>query len=537
MLGGITGLFGPALVLAGILAFCVIVVLVMFMGRFQRCPSNKILVIYGKTGRGVAKCVHGGAAFVWPVVQSYEWLHLEPFDIPLELSSALSHENIRVAVPTTVTAAISTEEGVMQNAAVRLLGRTREEIQRIAQDIILGQMRAVMATMRIEEINRDRQAFMAKVNQAVAGEIEKIGLAVINVNIKDVEDESGYIKALGKKAAAQAVNQALIDVAEQEKVGKIGVAERERDQRRLVAAANSEASVGEAEAERDRRGAVAAADATASIGEAEAERDRRKGVAVAESGASVGEAEAERDRRQQTAQLDAQAVETETEANAQKAGYNAAQVVAEEEARAKGQTAAAKADGSIRVAQELAQKSAEDARGQREQARLYAEIVVPAEASKQKAVVEAEAEGQKRALIAKGEAEGALARMQAEAQGVQAILDAKAAGYKSLVQACNSDGALTSGLLLIEKLGEVAKIQTDAIKNLAIERLVIWDQGGNGGMGNLGTRLMGVLPPMHELAKMAGLELPDYLGRAAGSQNKEAAPSAASDSTELEKQS
>jgi len=482
-----------AIILILILAIFVVAILQMFITRFKRCPSNKILVIYGRTGRGVAKCVHGGAAFVWPVIQAYDWLELDPFDIPLELTSALSHENIRVSVPTTVTAAVSTEDGVMQNAAIRLLGRTREEVQRLAQDIILGQMRAVMATMRIEEINRDRIAFMAKVNEAVAVEIEKIGLSVINVNIKDVEDESGYIKALGRKAAAEAINQAMIDVAEQDKLGKSGVAERERDTRRAVASAN----------------------AAAAVGEAEAERDRRKAVAAAEAAAAIGEAEAGRDRRQKTSVLDAEAVDTETQANARKAGFAASQKVAEEEARHKGQTAAVQVDASIRVAQEEAQRAAEEAKARREQARLNAEVVVLAEAERQKTVVTADAERQQKVLIAKGEAESTLAKMQAEAQGVQAQLDAKAAGYRSLVGSCGSDPQLTAALLIIEKLKDVSSIQAEAIKNLPIEKIMVWDGGAGdgGGISDLGRRLMGVLPPMHELAKIAGLELPDFLGR------------------------
>jgi len=489
-----------ALVLALILAFLFCVLLRVLIGRYKRCPSNRILVIYGKTGRGAAKCVHGGAAFVWPVVQDFSWLDLEPFVVPIELTNALSQENIRVSVPTTVTAAISTEEGIMQNAAIRLLGQTIDEVKQQAQDIILGQMRAVIATLRIEEINRDRQAFMSKVNDAVSVELEKIGLSVINVNIKDIEDDSGYIKALGRKAAAEAVNQALIDVAEQEKLGKIGVAERERDQRRAVAAANAEATVGEAEAERDRRKAVAAADALA----------------------AVGEAEAGRDRRQQTSLLDAQAVDTETQANARKAAFNAGQKVAEEEARGKGQTAAVQADAAIRVAQEDAQRLAEEARARREQARLNAEVVVPAEAEKEKAVVSAEAERQKKVLLAKGEAEAVHARMQAEAQGLQAQLDAKAEGYQSLVAACASDPSLTAALLLIEKLSDLVHVQADAIKNLPLEKIVVWDSGGDGGgIADLGRRLMGVLPPMHELSKMAGLELPEFLGRIRAKAEKE----------------
>lgn len=485
-----------------ILAFLLCILLWVLTLRYKRCPSNKILVIYGKTGYGAAKCVQGGAAFVWPVLQSYEWLELEPFVVPIELTNALSQENIRVSVPTTVTAAISTEEGIMQNAAVRLLGQTLDDIKKQAQDIILGQMRAVIATMKIEEINRDRQAFMAKVNDAVSVELEKIGLSVINVNIKDIEDDSGYIKALGRKAAAEAVNQAIIDVAEQEKLGKIGVAERERDQRRAVAAANAQAMVGEAEAE----------------------RDRRRAVATAEAAAAVGEAEAGRDRRQKTSLLDAEAVQTETQANSSKAGFHAGQTVAEEEARAKGQTAAVQADATIRVAQEDSQKLAEEARGRREQARLNAEVVVPAEAERQKAVVGAEAERQKRALVAKGEAEAILVRMQAEAQGMQAQLDAKAAGYKGLVGACSSDPSLTAALLLIEKLVDLTQIQVEAIKNLPIEKMVVWDAGNGGGIEGLGRRLLGVLPPLHDLAKMVGLELPEFLGTATGGVKEVAEP-------------
>ena len=472
---------------------CVVFVSVIWAlsSRYQRCPANRILVIFGKTGKGAAKCIHGGASFVWPLFQDYAWLELEPFVVPIDLNNALSQENIRVSVPTSVTVAISTEEGIMQNASIRLLGQGIEEVKAQAQSVILGQMRQVMATMRIEEINRDRQAFMTKVNESLSVELEKIGLSVINVNIKDIEDDSGYIKALGRKAAAEAVNQALVDVAEQEKNGTIGVAERLRDQKRAVAAANSAAAVGEAEAERDRRKALAAADAEASIGEAEAGRDRRQKVSL----------------------LEAEAVNIEAQASASVANSQATRKVAEEEARSKGQVASVQADGSIRVAEQEAQRQAEEARGRREQARLNAEIVVFAEAEKQKAILEAEALRQKSVLIAKGEAEGTIARMQAEAQGVKSQLDSKAEGYKALVEACSSDPQLTTSLLLIEKLTELTHIQADAVRNLPIEKVIVWDGGGEGGLSDIGKRFMGVLPPIHELARIAGLELPEFLGK------------------------
>ena len=525
------------LTLTAILAAVVFLLFLTFVARYKRCPSNKILVIYGKTGSGAAKCVHGGAAFVLPLLQDYEYLDLEPFVVPIDLDNALSQENIRVSVPTTVTAAVSNQPGVMQNAAIRLLGLSRNQIESQAQDIILGQMRAVIATMQIEEINRDRQAFMAKVNDAVSTEMEKIGLTVINVNIKDIDDESGYIKAIGQKAAAEAINQASIDVAEQEKMGKVGVAERERDQRRAVAAAESEADIGEAEAARNRRQSVAALESEADIGEAEAARNRRQNVAVLESEADIGEAEAARNRRQNVAALEAEAVEAEAGADAKKASYLANQTVAEEVARQKGQEAAKAADGAIRVAQERAEKEAEEARALREEARLKAEIVVQAEAEKRRQVVQAEAQKAQKTLVAEGEAAAILAQKQAEAKGTQAILDAKAEGYKELVEACAGNDQAAAAFLIIERLTEVAHIQAEAIQNLPLEKVMVWDGGnGQGGLSNLGQRMMGTIPPMHDLARLAGLELPEFLGRMMGNSDPGGEPSGKTEGNEPEEQ-
>ena len=127
---------------------------IMVVKRFKRCPSNRVLVKYGKVGGGdTARCIHGGATFILPLIQDYAFLSLEPLQIEIALKGALSSENIRVSVPSVFTVAIGTEPEVMQNAAIRLLGQSVEQIKAQAQDIIIGQMRAVIATMRIEDIN------------------------------------------------------------------------------------------------------------------------------------------------------------------------------------------------------------------------------------------------------------------------------------------------------------------------------------------------------------------------------------------------
>ena len=86
------------------------------ISRYKRCPSDKILVIYGRTGGTSAKCIHGGGAFIWPVIQDYAFLDLKPLSIEANLTNALSRQNIRVDVPCRFTIAISTEPNRMSLA-------------------------------------------------------------------------------------------------------------------------------------------------------------------------------------------------------------------------------------------------------------------------------------------------------------------------------------------------------------------------------------------------------------------------------------
>src|SRR5436305_2334686 len=265
---------------AGVVLFSFVMLLA---NRYKRCPSNRVLVIYGKTGGGnAARCVHGGAAFVVPLIQDYSYLSLDPIQIEVPLKGALSIENIRVNVPSVFTVAIGTDQEIMQNAAIRLLGLTREDIKQQAEHIIFGQLRQVIASMRIEDINRHREQFLQNIQLSLEPELKKIGLVLINVNITDVTDESGYIQAIGRKAASQAVQQALVDVAQQEKLGAIGVADAQRENAIQVANANKQREIGTCEAAREQAVRLAQLDKERQVGEQ---------TAVFERGAQVKDAE------------------------------------------------------------------------------------------------------------------------------------------------------------------------------------------------------------------------------------------------------
>jgi len=162
-----------AILIVVALAVVAFLMFIMVARFYQRCPSNQVLVIFGKAGVGhdAARCIHGGATFVWPLIQDFAWLSLEPMQIEIPLRGALSMENIRVNVPSVFTVAVGTAPELMQNAAIRLLGLNSKEIQKQAEDMIFGQLRQVIASMQIEDINRDRQGFMGRVNEAVGVEL------------------------------------------------------------------------------------------------------------------------------------------------------------------------------------------------------------------------------------------------------------------------------------------------------------------------------------------------------------------------------
>ncbi|HPN29732.1 MAG TPA: SPFH domain-containing protein [bacterium] len=504
--------FSTTAALAGIVAAIFFGTIVLMMKRFKRCPSDRILVVYGKIGseeNGLyrsAKCIHGGAAFVWPLIQSYEYIDLTPMSIEVNLTKALSKQNIRVDVPSRFTVGVSTEAGVMTNAAERLLGLDLNDVQELAKDIIIGQLRLVIATMDIEEINSDRDKFLTNVSKNVETELKKIGLKLINVNVTDIRDESGYIEALGKEAAAKAINDAKKSVAEQNRDGEIGKANADRDK-----------DIKMAEAERDRQINMANAKSSENIGIAEAERDKEIRVAQAKRDENIAKANAMMDTRIKTSEANATAVEGENTAKITIANSDAERREREAEAN-KRATAAEKVQTALALSEAYeAERKAETIRAEKERASKNADIVVPAEINKKKIEIDAEADAEQIRRKAKGEADAIFFKMEAEAKGIFEILSKQAEGFEKLVQAAGGNDPKNAVLMMIaDKLPELVKTQVEAIKNIKIDKVTVWDSTANSGDGKTSTAqfmsgLAKSLPPLEDLFKMSGLELPDYL--------------------------
>ncbi len=476
--------------------------------RYRRCPSNRVLVVYGKVGSNrAAKCLHGGGTFVWPLIQDYAYLSLEPLVIEIPLEGALSLNNIRVNVPATFTVGVSTDPVLMNNAAERLLMLDERKIRDQAQDIILGQLRLVIATLSIEEINKDREKFMTLINENVEQEINKIGLELINVNIRDITDESGYIEAIGKRAAAEAVNRAKVEVAQQERDGATGEAIAVREKMVNVARESASAAEGKKEAERRQRVTLAKLEAESITGEVESKRDQEIAAAQRTAETVAARKQAEQEQRIRVADAESLAVNGENEANAKIADSNAKLAEIRAEAKRRSEVAAAKALEAVLIAER-----------EQELARLAKEQLAPQEIEKKRIEIAAEAEAEKLRREARGNADAILAKYIAEAEGIQKVLEAKAEGYRKLVAACAENPQVAPTLLMIEQLPHIVAEQVKAIQNLRIDKITVWDTGRNGG-GHNGTTadflssLIGSLPAMHELAKQAGVELPSVLGK------------------------
>lgn len=446
----------------------ILIVLAMTIMRcFVICPNDKILVVYGAgSNSDGASIIHGGGRLVIPFFQRSSFLNLTPLPITVDLNDALSANNIRVSLPSQFTISIASDKpALMQNAVRYLLNLDEDEIKVTARDIIFGSLRAVVATLTIEELTRNRDKFIKAINDNVGAELNKIGMMILNVNLRDLTDSSGYITAMGQKSAAEAINQAQIDVSEQKRKGDVGVETNNR------------------------------------------ERD----VTVAEQKtlSQIGISTADKDSKVKIAGLSAETTQGENDAQATIADSNASLAVRQADAREKGEVAKAKADTVIFNQQREAQQAA-----------LAKEQLPAAEVAKVQLVIESNAQAEKARIIAKGEADSILLKYQAEAEGLKMVLEAKATGYERIIAAAGGDPKAAASLLMIEKVVDVVKAQSEALSGIEIDKITVWDSGsGNDGMQGFIRNFASSLPPLHEIAAQAGVELPAFMGSILDSKN------------------
>ena len=559
---------------SAILAVVIILTIIGVLSRYRRCKPNQVLVVYGKTGgeKKSAKLHHGGAAFVLPIIQSYDVLSMEPMQIDCRLTGALSSQNIRVDVPTTITVAISTNPEIMQNAAERLLGMDTESTENLITDIVYGQMRLIIAEMTIEKLNSDRDEFLDKARKNIDNELNKLGLYLLNINISDIRDEAGYIMNLGKEAESKALNEAQANIEEQEKLGAIKIAVQQKEKETAVANTQKEQEIQiaytekeketvVAETKKEKEVALALTDKEKQIGVAQADRDRAaviaktladKESAIARSKAElevnkaeaermeeVGKNKAEADKQAAIAIQDseAQIKKAEAEKNAS-VGYNNAQkevAISESELQVikaqsekKAGEERVKSEAAVKTAKELADKEVEEAKAKKVQAALKAEKIVPAEIQKQEAMLQADAEAEKikrradaeaAAHLAKAEAEAKAIQMklEAEAEGKKKSLMAEADGFKAMVEAAESNPQIAIQYKMVNQWKEIAGEQVKAFEHINLGNITVFD-GGQNSTGNFLNNVVKTVAPA--LGVIDQLPIADTLKKLKGDDKK-----------------
>ena len=404
------------IIIVGCVAFLVILTIIGLMSRYRRCPSNKMLIVFGSTGKDKegnktpSKIIHGGGCFVWPIIQDYDYISTLPIQIKTVANDILSSQNINVSFPVNLTVSIDTSsEEHKQAAAAHLLGLEDQNLKDLLTNNLLGGLRAVVATLTIEELNRDRDKFLQEAAKAIEPSLRELGLKIIDLNMEDLSDKDHYLENLSKKAVTKAESEAKADIAEMKKTGDIREAEANKQKEVTVSQHKQEQAIQLAEIERVKQERTAAIAKEQAIAIAQQKSEERANVAKANTEAAKAEAVANAEASFKTAEANADAKAKIAQANA----------------KSEAEQAEADADKNTRVAQAQAVLETEKSKAEQEKDARIAEF--EADKRKRQAVADQEAKvTAQKALAEIAKAEGQAEKTKQEAQQLAGVAKVEA---------------------------------------------------------------------------------------------------------------
>lgn len=491
----------------GVLMVAMIAYVVAYLAFLKKVGPNEVLVV---SGRGHVTFITGGADMVVPLFHTWNTLSLEVMTLDVTTPEVYTSQGVPILVDGVAQIKIKKDEPSLHAASERFLGKEPAEISRIALETVQGHLRAILGTLSVEDIYKNREQFAQKVQEISAGDLANMGLGIDSFTIRDIRDKHGYLEALGKPRIAEVKRTAAV----------------------AEAVATKEALIAQADAERETR-------------ERQAEAQRLAQQAEAMRDAAVAEANAERERRQAEANATARRA-------AEIANFQAAQAIAEQQAVANRKRAEAemayelqKKTMEIQVQeQEIQRKERElDAtiRRQADAKRYEIETLAEADRTRIEAAAAAEraklstlAEGEKarglaeaEVMQAKGEASAAAERArglaeaqireaqglaEAESQKAQGLAEATAMEKKAEAWRQYNEAAVLQ--LLAPVLPEIAKAIAEPLAR--IDRITMVNTGGNGDVGisritSELARMVAQVPPV--LESLTGLSIGELLAR------------------------
>ena len=468
-----------SMVLIGVGALIVIATIWGLLSRYRRSAPDELLVVFGKAGKykdesgkvipTPSKIIQGGGAFVWPIIQDFKKMSMKPIQIKVNVDG-IDSQAIPMHLPVVLTTAISQDKLIQQNAATRFLSANPTEVERQISEILVGETRAIMATMLIEQINADRNTFLGKVRESLEQELQKVGYELTNINISEITDDADYIKNMGKKAATKAKANAEADIAEQTKQGNVKIANTRKEEEIAVSQAERDKQISVNQAKQEQEVKVAEINREKEIKLAEADKERESGIALQEAEKVANIAKANADAESKKAEYEA--LQTKNIAKAE-ADAEAAQNEAEAQKQVRiAQAKQAQEAETIKATQEKEAKAAEYESNKRqrkaEQDKLagVAEQEAKIDVAKARAKAgQAEADAVKVSETAKVEAEMSVAKTKQERQLEVNEAEAKAQEAKlNATEIVPAEKAKEKAIIEAEATKKKAELEAEATK-------------------------------------------------------------------------
>ena len=428
----------------GTVVFILFALIYVYSSRVRKVGPNEVLVISGR-GEGrrdlaVAqsnfRIVTGGRSFVWPILERVDKLSLEIMTIDITTPDVPTVQGVPVTVDGVAQVKIGSDENSIRTASIQFLSKSQNEIQHVAHETLAGHLRAILGTLTVEQLYRDREAFAQKVQEVSGDDMASMGLEIVSFVIKDISDQEGYLEALGRPRIAQV----------------------KRD-----------AAIGEAEAERD---------ATIESAKARQEGESAKYVAETKIAESLKNFEVEK------ASFQAETNRKKAEAEL---AYNLQQNITNQNVKAE--------EIEIEVAAKKKQIEVQHQETLRKEQELDALVRKPAEAEQFQIKALAEAQQFKLQTEATGEAEAIRRRGEAEADAARALglAEAEVIRQKGLAEAeatqkkAEAWKEYTQAAILQQLLDKMPEIAAAIAQPLAqTERIVIINSGGDSGNNGIG---------------------------------------------------
>jgi flotillin len=480
-------------IVLGVVVFVLVVVLAVYITKYRTVGPDEGLIVTGSylgtknvhtddSGNRI-KIIRGGGTFVFPVFQQAEPLSLLSSKLEVTTPEVYTEQGVPVMADGTAIIKIGGSISEIATAAEQFLGKSKEDRENEAKEVLEGHLRSILGSMTVEEIYKNRDKFSQEVQRVASQDLAKMGLVIVSFTIKDVRDKNGYLESLGKPRIAQVKRDADIATAEAEKETRIKRAEASKDAQR---------------AEIERATEIAEAEKENQLKVAEYRREQDIAKARADQAYELQTARSKQEVTEQEMQI--QIIERQKQIELEEKEILRREKQYDSEVKKK-----ADADRYAIEQNAEAAKSREITEADAEKYRIEAKAQADAEKVRLEGIARADAQR------AQGESEADVIRLKglAEAEAKRKIAEA----FELYGQAAMLD-------MVLEMLPEYAKQIASPLSN--IDKITVVDTGsGEGGGANkvtsYATNLMSTL--QETLKASSGIDMKEMLENYAGKSN------------------